>query len=215
MDTLRISRLGLGLLAAGLLVGGALIGSAASALRDQSGGASVTPQPTVAVSATAGALPAADIGGDDLSRLPRYPASVRTGYEVIRDGSVLLTSVEYLAAAPLDEVRAFYQRVIVEHGWERADIGLTNGEWTYVLIDGSTEALIELEEIGSLVEIDLQIIEPVARPTAAPTPAPVAPPTPAPAAPPQQPVAPPPQAPGDDDDDGEDDDGGDDASDDG
>ncbi len=131
-----------------------------------------------------------DVAGEDLATLPRYPASVRSDYQVAVEERYRLIVTEYLAAARADEVQAFYRGVIAAHGWERADIGFTDGEWSYSLVDGETLALIEIEEADGLVEIDLQISEPIAAPNN-----PAAVPTIAP------PPAPPPPPPGDDDDD--------------
>jgi hypothetical protein len=119
---------------------------------------------------------------------------VRSAHEVIGDGGFRVTANEYRADASVDDVRAFYQRVIADHGWERADIGFDHGEWSYVLVGGSVEALIEIEEVGGIVEIDLQVSEPIATPAPAPA-------TPAPTAAPAAPPPPPPAPPGDDDDD--------------
>jgi len=194
VSSINLSRAGLGLLVAVVLLGGIVLGSTLPTLGETP---DATPSPTpVAASPGATALPAADAAGEDLARLPRYPGSVRSEFSVSVDERYRLTAVEYLADAPLDVVRTFYQGVIAEHGWERADIGYSAGEWTYVLVDGTTEALIEIEISGGLVEIDLQISEPIERPSAEPTPAPTA-------APP--PTQPPPAPPDDDDDDGDDD----------
>lgn len=191
------------LLVAGILLAGVLLGSLATAWGEPS--PTVTPialqTPSPSASPSMAALPAADVAGEDLSRLPRYPGSVRTAHEVSRDEHYRLTATEYLADAGIDEVRTFYQGVIADHGWERADISHSDGTWAYVLVDGSTEALIEIEETDGLIEIDLQIGEPLPGATPAPTPLPVAPP-------------PPPAPPPDDDDGSDDDDGGDDGSDD-
>jgi hypothetical protein len=105
--------------------------------------------------------PGSDVAGEDLARLPRYPGAVRTEFSVDEDAGWRTTSVEYLADASMDEVRHFYQGVVVDQGWQRADVAFSGGEWTYVLVDGRSEAVIELEEVSGLVEIDLQIGEPV------------------------------------------------------
>jgi hypothetical protein len=157
-------------------------------------------------SSSAGLLPDGDVAGEDLDRLPRYPGSVRTEYEVSIDDRFRLTATEYLAEATLDEVRSFYQGAIEDHGWQRADIDFSGGEWTYVLVDGTTEALVELEVTHGLVEIDLQVSVPIATPAPEPTPAPTALPTPPPV------IAPP--TDDDDDDADETDDGSDDDGDD-
>ena len=143
------------------------------------------------------------VPGEALERLPRYPGSVRTEYEVSIDDRYRLIAVEYFADATVDEVRLFYQGVIEEHGWERADIQYTGGEWTYVLVDGSVEALVEIEVTRGHVEIDLQVSAPIAAATPGDSPSPTPEPTRQPQATP--PPAPPP--PSDDDDDDDDDDG--------
>ena len=212
----NLPRVNLAILIAAVLAGGVILGGVAASLPMSE--SSPTP---AATSSTPSATPSssaavADVAGQDFDRLPRYPESVRSGYDIVREDRFRLTAAEYQAQATVEDVRNFYQGVIAEHGWERADINFDHGEWSYVLVDGSIEALIEVEEFGGLVEIDLQISEPITAPT------PAAPdPTPAPTAVPIAPPPPPPAPPSDDDDDGDDggggdsDDGGDDGSDDG
>jgi len=199
---IRMSRANLALLVALVLAGGVFLGGVGASLR----GPEATPEQPPAIGTPAATtsvrLPAADVDGADIDRLPRYPGSVRTAHEVVREDRYRLTATEYQAEATVDDVRTFYQGIIVDYEWERADINFDHGEWSYVLVDGSVEALVEIEQFGGLVEIDLQISEPIATPQ--PSPAPTAPaPTVAPTAPP------PPPPPGDDDDD----DGGDDSDD--
>lgn len=124
-------------------------------------------------------LPVADVAGEDLDRLPRFPGSVRATYEVSRDAVLRSTASVFLADASVDEVRTFYQAVILEHAWERADIDVDGGEWTYVLISGSAEAMIHLRDVDGLVEIELRLSEPHATP-APPPPAPIPLPEPTP-----------------------------------
>lgn len=184
----RLTLLLVGILLCGLLIGGmaALVAFPRPALfgGEQVASPTLSPAPSPSALAT---LPASDVPGEDLVALPRYPGSVRSDYQVALDDRYRLTVTEYLVTAAVEEVRAFYQGVITAHGWERADIGFSEGEWSYSLADGDTLALIEIEEAGGLIEIDLQISEPVAVPT----------PDSAPASTP----APPPPPPGDDDDD--------------
>lgn len=177
------------LLCAALLVGvAAFLASPRLTILGQEPIAMPTQSPTPSPTASA-RLPSADVAGEDLATLPRYPGSIRSDYEVAVDEAYRLIVTEYLADAGIDEIRAFYQGVIAAHGWERADIGFSNGEWSYALVDGSLLALIEIEEANGLVEIDLQMSEPLAVSTPTPTEEP-APPAP-----------PPPSPPGDDDDD--------------
>lgn len=211
---INLDRASLALLVVAVLATGLVLGSVLPSLRGSEVASTPGPTPASAqASPSADALPPSDVSGEDIARLPRFPGSVRSEYTVTADERFRLTAAEYLAVAALDDVRRFYQGVIVEQGWQRADIGYSGGEWTYVLVDGTTEALIELEVSRGLVEIDLQVSEPIAVPTpsTAPAPAPTAVPMPPPpAAPPQQPLP-----PGDDDDDdvgdddvGDDEDGG-------
>lgn len=215
VQPIRIPRANLAILVAAVLACGVVLGGVAASLSDRE--PTPTPTPVVASSIPSAlpssSMPAADVSGEDLERLPRYPGSVRSGYQIVREDLFRLTASEYFVDATVEDVRTFYQGIIVEHGWERADINFDHGEWSYVLVDGSTEALIEIEEFAGLIEIDLQISEPIASPTpAAPDPTPV--PTPAPVAPPPPPQPPPPPGDDDDDDDEDDSDDGDDGSDD-
>ena len=196
----------LALLVVAVLAGGVALGSVVTTLasRDRPT-ATATPSPTAAP--TVAGLPGSDVAGEDLPRLPRYPGSVRTEFEVSRDDRFVLTAVEYFADATLDDVRRFYQGVIEDHGWQRADITYAGGEWTYLLVDGSTEALVEIEVTRGFVEIDLQVSSATSTPPPA-TPVPTATPTPQPPAPP-----PPDDDDGDDDDGDSDDDDGDDTDD--
>jgi hypothetical protein len=189
------------ILIVGVVVGGAVLarGLSTEATPRASATSSATPLPSAVAD-----LPDADVPGEDLARLPRYPGSVRTEYDVSSDAGFALTMTEYLADATIDEVRTYYRGVMLEHGWQRADIGYAAGEWTYVLVDGAVEALVEIELSRGFVEIDLQVSEPIPSPEPSPSPTPV--PTARPAAPtPIQPVVPP--SDDDDDDDGETDDG--------
>ena len=204
MDAIRLSRVTLALLIVVVMIGGVLLGSAVTAMVAPT--ATPTPAPTAVVTPSDAAIPGADVAGEDLARLPRYPGSGRTEYEVSIDDRYRLTAVEFFADATIDEVRLFYQGVIEEHGWERADIQYSGGEWTYVLVDGRVEGLIEIEVTRGHVEIDLQVSAPIATPSESPGSTPE--PTRLPQATP--PPAPPPPS-NDDDDDG--DDGGDDSDD--
>jgi hypothetical protein len=178
-----------------VLIGGMVIGSVLAGWPSRAMPQSAPP-PTLEPSQVR-RLPASDVLGEDLARLPRFPDAVRTGHSAGLDDLHRLTEVSYLAAAQLDDVRAFYGRVIRDHGWQRADLDLAGGEWVYILVDGSNEAVIAMRGAGELVEIELELSEPVVTPSPTPTPAPIAQPTPAQIVPP--PPLPPPPSPGDGD----------------
>lgn len=196
-----------------VMLGGVLLGSLTTRIAGIGETASPTALPSQSAS-PAPELPHADVDGEEIRRLPRFPGSVRSEYEVMLDDRFRLLVSEYLTDAPLDEVRTYYEGVIDRYGWSRADINYAAGEWTYVLVDGRTEALIELEVTNGLVEIDLQLSEPIADSEPDPTSTPTLVPTARPATP--APVVPAP-APTGDDDGGDDDNGeaGDDSGDDG
>lgn len=207
MDPAFISRATLPLVLVAVLVGGVVLGSGVAMFGDDQPSALPTPTPWPSTSPSADdRMPDGDVTGVDLERLPRFPGSVRSEYGVSRDERYRLVAVEFLADATVEEVRAFYLGVIDEFGWSRADVNYAAGTWTYVLVDGRIEALVEIEEWNGLIEIDLQISEPIATPNPDPTPSP----TPVPAAPPPAPAAPGGGDDDDDDDDGSDGDGSDD-----
>jgi hypothetical protein len=208
VQPILIPRANLALLVATVLACGLALGGVAASLRSRQPPPSQAPSAASDSPAPSASLAVADVPGEDIERLPRIPGSVRTAHDVVQESGFRLTANEYQVDATVDEVRTFYQGVVVEHGWERADINFDHGEWSYVLVDGGIEALIEIEEFGGQVEVDLQVSEPVESTT--PTPRPAGP-TGAPA-PTSAPAAPPPPPRDDDDDGGDDDtDGGDDA----
>lgn len=198
---MRVSRIGAAAAIVGLLLGGFAVGRAANEMIQ----AETVPNPSPSPMDVTGGeilLPTIDAEGDDFATLPRYPGSVRTQYVAERRGPFRTVDQEYLVAAPLDEVRAFYRAAFHNHGWVVADLGFEFGEWVYVLVDGQREAVVELEARGSVTEIELELSEPVEG-VPDPSPTPVAP-TPVQPAPPPAPPAPPPGG-GDDDDDDDDD----------
>lgn len=167
VNAIGLSRVALAFLIIGVLVGGVALGRAVTALNPiTSPTSSAMPSPTSSGSVIG--LPDSDVAGEDIRRLPRYPGSVRTEYEVSIDDRYRLTITEFMVDAELEEGRLFYESVIEEHGWERADINYFGGSWTYVLVDGRTEALIELEVTGGYTEIDLQVGTPIATPEPSP-----------------------------------------------
>lgn len=162
MRSLRVPIVGIILLVGASLVAGAAIGAALSGLTAAS---TPTPAPTVTDVTPSGAVPTADVDGHDLEQLPRYPGSVRSEFSISQDDRWRTTAIEYLATASLDDVRSFYQGVIVDFGWQRADVSFSGGEWTYVLVAGRNEAVVEIEQLGSLIEVDLLYGELVTSPT--------------------------------------------------
>lgn len=139
-------------------------------------------------------LPVADVDGNDVSNLARFPGAIRTAYLRERQGSTIVTVIEYVTSADLDDVRAFYRRIFRENDWELIELDFSGGDWIFLVERGARAAFIEIEQRDSHVSIDIELERRVAAATATPNP------TPTPAPRPQ----PPPPPPGDDDDDDDD-----------
>ena len=119
------------------------------------------PSPTTPVLTT-------DAPGDDLADLPRYPAAVRVASVERRDGGLATTAIAYEAEALLDEVRSFYRETIDANGWAVGDVTYTEGRWTFLLIKGTREAVLELESAIPNVAISMLVSMPVSPATSAP-----------------------------------------------
>lgn len=107
-------------------------------------------------------MPARDVTGYDIGDLPRYPGSVRVEYRHVMLGELVETEVEYVVAAELSDVHDFYRRQFDEEEWVVADLGIYQGEWTFFIVSGEREAIVELEARQSLVEIEIELTEPPA-----------------------------------------------------
>ena len=106
------------------------------------------------------ALPELDAPGADIVELPRYPGAVRVEYRQTYKDSLVVTEVEYVVSAELEPIHDFYRNVFDKGGWSVADLGFYQGEWTFFVIAGSREALVEIEARGSLVEVEIELSEP-------------------------------------------------------
>jgi len=53
-----------------------------------------------------------------------------------------------------------------------ADLQIFQGEWTFFVIQNGREALVELESRGPLVEVEIELNEPLPNESAAATPTP-------------------------------------------
>ena len=105
------------------------------------------------------ALPELDAPGADIVDLPRYPDSMRVEYRQTFEKSLIVKEVEYVIAAELEPVHDFYREVFDTRGWLVADVWFFQGEWTFFVIDGSREALVEIEARGPLVEVEIELSE--------------------------------------------------------
>lgn len=108
---------------------------------------------------TAAMLPELEVPGSDVAGLPRYPGATRVEYRQMLDGEFVITEVEYLVVAEFDEVQQYYRNIFFEEGWTVADLAFEHGEWKFFVLIGNREALLEIEMLGRLVEIEIEISE--------------------------------------------------------
>jgi hypothetical protein len=149
----------LGVTALVLFCGGFVAGSFYTANRCNN--CNAAPLPTQVVYAVDEfALPAIDAPGADIEGLPRYPGSRRVEYRQSIEEGLLVAEVEYVAAADLETVHDFYREVFYADHWIVADLGFYQGEWTFFVLNGDREALVEVEARGPLVEIEIELSEP-------------------------------------------------------
>jgi hypothetical protein len=179
-----------------VIAGAAAVGFAAAGLIP----ASVQPAssgPSSAVAATPVALPAADVAGEDLVALPRYPRSWRTAFHREMQGGTLVTNLAYVTDAELDDVRGYYRGVFRQHDWEVIELDFSLTQWVFLVSSGQDVALVtfESQEGNVVIEVELEQPQPIT----------TAPPQPSVPAVPVRPPPPPPAPPADDD--GSDDDG--------
>ena len=149
----------------GFIVAGAIL-LAAGFLAGKTWTEQRAPEPAAAPPAlTAGANQAIvatiDVPGADVPGLPRYPGATRVEYRQVLDRDLVETEVEYVVADDLEVVHDYYRTIFEEQGWKVADLGVYQGEWTFFVIQDRREALMELESRGPLIEIEIEITEPL------------------------------------------------------
>ena len=126
-------------------------------------------------------LATADIPGADISDLPRYPGSIRVGYQQRAQASLVLTRAEYVTSDDIEAVHTFYRAVIDERGWQVADIAFSDDERYFFVLDDAREATVRLSAQSEHVAISVTLTEPqddLAPGTATPTPTPTSTPEP-------------------------------------
>lgn len=147
----------------------ALAGSVCGcALARQEPGVSALPETTARTKETgagwkAFALPEKDAPGADISGLPRYPGSVRVGYECRKVDELRLVKASYLTSDRLDAVRGFYRGVFRSESWTVANVEFSGGEWSFLAVDDEREADIRISPRGPSVEADVRLSEPLPR----------------------------------------------------
>lgn len=106
-------------------------------------------------------VPTFDVPGEDVPGLPRFPGMMRVEYRQVIVGELLETEVEYVVEGALEPVHDHFRRVFDEEGWSVADLQVFQGERTFFVVKDDREALVELESRGPLVEVEIELTEPV------------------------------------------------------
>jgi hypothetical protein len=106
------------------------------------------------------AVPVDDVPGEDVPGLPRYPGAVRVKYEDHLLGEARVREVGYFAEGRIHEAGSFYRQRLDENGWTLEGSDFDAGELDLRAHRGSVVVLIEIGQVGELIEIELEVHEP-------------------------------------------------------
>jgi hypothetical protein len=104
-------------------------------------------------------VPSEDLSWEDISGIQRYPGAVRVRYESHLLGDERVTEVGYLAESEVGDAEEFYESRLDEDGWALQGSDYDAGERVLRARRGEAELLVELEQAGELVEIEIEIPE--------------------------------------------------------
>jgi hypothetical protein len=104
--------------------------------------------------------PVDDVPGEDVPGLPRYPGAVRERYENHLLDKARVWEVGYFAEGRIHEVGSFYRQRLDEHGWVLEGSDFDAGELDLRAHRGNVAVVVEIEQEGELVEIDIDVYEP-------------------------------------------------------
>lgn len=147
---------GLLILAAGFLIGRLSVPARPNRSAPPAQTAGITAVPTADYT-----IPELDVPGDTIPGLPPFPGMRRVEYRQVIIGDLLETEVEYVMEGSLEPVHDYYRQVFDSEGWRVADLHIFQGEWTFYVIQGEREALVELESRGPLIEVEIELTEPL------------------------------------------------------
>ncbi|MBP8947392.1 MAG: hypothetical protein KBG73_01020 [Candidatus Promineofilum sp.] len=152
-----------GTIVVGLLLLGAGFAGGMAWTAHRLGGERLTADPSTvaAASPVESVTPTTEVPGADVPGLPRFPGANRVEYRQSLAGDFRETEVEYVVADDLSVVHDFYRDMFDREGWRVADLGVYQGEWTFFVIKDGREALMEIESRGALIEIEIEITEPL------------------------------------------------------
>ncbi len=106
------------------------------------------------------AAPVADLPGEDVPGLPRYPGAVRVKYENHLLGDARVWEVGYFAEGRVREVGSFYRQRLDESGWAFEGSHLYAGELALLARRGNLEMVVEIGQLREMVEIEMELHEP-------------------------------------------------------
>jgi hypothetical protein len=107
------------------------------------------------------ALPSEDVSGEEVAGLRRYPGAVRVKYESHLLGDQRVSEAGYLVEGSDLDVKLYYERELSEDGWSLEGEDFDEGELVLRARRGEEELLVELEQRDELVEIELELHEPL------------------------------------------------------
>ncbi len=106
------------------------------------------------------AAPVADLPGEDVPGLPRYPDAVRVKYENHLLGDARVWEVGYFAEGRVREVARFYRQRLDERGWAFEGSHLYAGELALRARRDKVEMVVEIGQQDEMVEIEMELYEP-------------------------------------------------------
>ena len=113
-----------------------------------------------AAEGSARALPKRDARGEDIGSLPRYPGSVRVGYQEDGVGDLNVVRARYLTAQDSGTVRGFYRDVFRSRAWRVANVEYAGGGWHFLVVRGGREAEIRISPHKRGAKAEVRLSEP-------------------------------------------------------
>jgi hypothetical protein len=105
-------------------------------------------------------LPSEDVPGEEVAGLRRYPGAVRVKYESHLLGDQQVSEAGYLVEKGSEfEVGRYYGQRLAEEGWSLEGEDFDAGELVLGARRSEEELLVELEDRGELVEIEMELHE--------------------------------------------------------
>lgn len=111
-----------------------------------------------------------DVPGIDATDMPRYPGSVRVGYDDGVDGRVAWSLTRYATDAMPDTVRQHYRQVFRDHGWLVGDVRYADETWSFDADRGTRDVHVEIAPDEDGTEVQVYLSWTIEQPTESPEP---------------------------------------------